>query len=474
MELLQLSVAAKNKSAVASARRYEFYDFDIPYAFRFTKFPYPSLIQLDQSHTFDGDSLRTLAMQSPFTPPIGSSPGVDDLFRPRQTPLRGRISGRLDIQGYLALIGVGQARAEVNATLLDIGPVGSTVDGDTHFSLARHKVLDKEISTNYEPRLGFGYHLEGGSDYEGGGTGIHAEYKVPMKQLNILQNDVDFGFDVTLQRGRRYRLEINLLGEAGLHTVGLGLGDNSNDNANAREQGRAIVSFYDVEPATTPFQNDFKGLNLGERWEDIWGPIDTDWLKLRNIDFTNGGGPPFPFFDNIDFLLFHLLDDNFQMGTVPQISDFGVNDLQNGLDGLANRHFPDFATNQANPLNIPQPGVKTDHISILLEHDQVDFMDKFERREIEGYINANLPDLANLKTPMFDPRAGAAVTDPWSGRFELAYDIVIQLANGAWEFIPTGDRNQIIGNIQQARAAAAGDDYRAAFGDLHDAYSFLP
>ena len=485
---LQLAVAAKNSEAVQNARVFEYIDFDVPYAFRFTKNDYPSLPQLDDT-AFGGESLRSLSINSPYTPPAGSQPAFDDLFRPQQTPLRAHISGRLDVQGYLAIIGIGQARAEVYVSLLDVGPVGSTQADNEHFGLHRLQVLEREISTSYEPRLGMSWQLKGGSDFEGGGTGIHADYQVPLRQLNIVQNDLDWGFDVMLQRGRRYRIEISLLGEAGLHTPGLGLGDAGNDDAHPLNQARAIASFYDVAPGPLdPFRFDFSDFHMAERWKNIWEPIDTYYHKLENIVFF--AGPPTPFFPDINSMVDYLFDDYTLIPGVlegaPNIVDSSLDAFANGLDGLARYHLPDANTTkpQFNPaINPPFYGVNTDYVSVILEHDQVDFLDKFERREIECLVDANLPDINNLKTPMLRPfnAGGVPGQDPWNGRFDLAYDTVIQVANGAWPFLNDADKTMVINNLIQARADALDPDgngplfpdYDQAFRNLHDAYQFI-
>ena len=451
---LRISVVAKNHERAATARIYDRYTFDVPYAFRFTKELVPGLPQLgNQTGGNPATSLRELS---------------DPFFAPSETPILAQVSGRVDIRGYLAVIGVGQVRADVNVTILDVGEVGTTEPAFNHFAVKRHQLLDKEVVTSYDPQLGFGFNLEGGSDFEGGGTSVHAEFRVPLRRLDINMNDVDFGFEVMLRRGRRYQLQMNLLAEARTHSPGLGLGDNNNAEAASfpELQGRAIAAFWYHPPAganpipglPARFQDDFRGINQVARFREIWRPIDRDFFNLRNLTFFEP-----TFFDSINDLLFT------SFGIATDINDnLSANvdfQLANGLDGLGRFYFPDTDT-AAVMVDPPAfPGVTTDQLFITLENDQVDFLDKFERREIEKHL-ASASRLLNLKTPYFSPVFGA-------GRYELVRDNMIQLAEGFRSQTTLTCGMTMIEKIQSADIAAAANDYDLAFRELHDAYVAL-
>jgi len=111
-----------------------------------------------------------------------------------ETVLAARISGTVDVRGFLLLIGVGQAKVEVVAELLDI------TDPD-HAMVVNCKTLSKhEVMSSLDPEVKVDLKIEGGAPYLGGGLGVGTGNLIHFELMKV-RDSVDFGLDVMLRRG---------------------------------------------------------------------------------------------------------------------------------------------------------------------------------------------------------------------------------------------------------------------------------
>ncbi len=502
MNRLRLAVGAKRHESFASGRVQAEYYVDIPYAFRFVAdqdaAAYYGLPKLDPA-------LAAL---------IGTGPGVDErlAFQPKETPLRAQVSGQFDLRGYLALLGVGQIKAVVSLSVEDLGHI----DGDDPHSLdpgepvAGKRLFERELTASFDPSLGMSFGLQGGSDFEGMSTGVDSTFGVNMQKLNILETNLDFGLDVLLRRGHRYRFVLALDASAGMHAAGLGLGDEQNGSTDAAVQGKAIASFkYDIAGGGSLTSSEFTGINLVKRWNEIWLQHDYERHHLRNIYFPSGIPVSF-FFSTNDALRYLLIDpdhpDHFGPAVPAKLNDFSNYDENtplppdqpsplNGLDGLGRQYFPSVMT-AGTPVVPPgsggaaAEGLTVDHFSITLEDDLIGANDFAFRKQIEACLVSNGDlGLLTLITPNFAPQQNQ---DPWNGSYLLVRDVVIQAVNGylSWGFTRAGPTGALLqcarkkifqANLQADMFPAPTgwsrhDNYREAFALLRQAYEcvYLP
>ncbi len=117
-----------------------------------------------------------------------------------------RITGHVEANGYFALVGMTQARFQVEAQIVDFGPIGAPIAQEK--IVHAEGIFDKKELAELAPSFGAEASLEGGSAsaIQGGGTfGLGTVIPLLVKSVDA---STDFAFEVLLQRGHVYALRI--------------------------------------------------------------------------------------------------------------------------------------------------------------------------------------------------------------------------------------------------------------------------
>lgn len=391
-----------------------------------------------------------------------------------ETMLEGRITGTVDVRGFILLIGVGQVKVEVLAELLDVTDPEDPI-------VVNCKTLSKhQVKSALKPSLDVSLKLEGGAPYIGGGLGIGTGNLIHLELLKV-RDSVDFGFDVMLRRGHTYRLIVKNKTEGTLTVAGLGLGFSPLG-------GKAIASFFD--PAALVNNADVLIPNIIEDFMDRLLEI------VENLKITTTGPrvniPLFKLFDNkgecdggdndgdecitdadcdsndCKGSLFReifnslgweiktqgdsirdLLEDRFGI-------DFGTAPGEDPtLCHLVDKFF-DLADMLLDEEQIDTPGVTTRRLCVSIEQDQIELA---ERQRIEDGIDSCQPIVAHVLPAEFGGQLEKV--------FLLVDERITQTENAG---LPTG---QARSKFNQAEQARAGGSYKNAHMRLCQAYHQL-
>lgn len=124
-----------------------------------------------------------------------------------ETPLLAQISGKTNLNGFLALVGGGQVKGSLTFKVIDLGP-------SDNIDYTGGKVVHRETLSSHQLQgaaitgLNFGISVEGGAPYIG--MGAQPEFKVNiMLQKELVRDTIDFGVHVLLLRGHTYRLQFD-------------------------------------------------------------------------------------------------------------------------------------------------------------------------------------------------------------------------------------------------------------------------
>lgn len=124
-----------------------------------------------------------------------------------ETPLLAQISGKTNLNGFLALVGGGQVKGSLTFKVIDLGP-------SDNIDYTGGKVVHRETLSSHQLQgaaitgLNFGISVEGGAPYIG--MGAQPEFKVNITlQKELVRDTIDFGVHVLLLRGHTYRLQFD-------------------------------------------------------------------------------------------------------------------------------------------------------------------------------------------------------------------------------------------------------------------------
>ena len=141
--------------------------------------------------------------------------------------LPAQVSGSVDVNGFLALVGVGQVKAVVK---LEVRDVTDDPQGEGEL-LKTHTISTNSLLGSFSPSAGAGLKIDGGAPHGAsiGIVGPSLNFGIKA-QKQFVRDGGRFLFDVLLRRGRRYRLMLKAR-----NSVQLGAG---------LKHGLAIASFY--------------------------------------------------------------------------------------------------------------------------------------------------------------------------------------------------------------------------------------
>ncbi len=134
-----------------------------------------------------------------------------------------QISGRVEANGFIGLVGMGQIKSEVLVEVVDRGDDLDVEDDDV--ILMTHPVFVHELLQGIDAGVGIGGSLDLGSlTALQGGIELGVDFGIPLG-AKVIREKTDFGFQVLLQRGRSYRVrtvaQVNFkLGVAGGFAIG--------------------------------------------------------------------------------------------------------------------------------------------------------------------------------------------------------------------------------------------------------------
>ncbi len=147
-----------------------------------------------------------------FEIPAGANP---------EAVLMAHISASIKAKGFLALFSVGQARMEVTLRVRDITGEADPLTEENPSYLATQQAFEKEISGLFNPSLG----IDVGAliPVPDGKVGVSVGGEVTTA-LQVFNEDTDVALDVLLQRGHRYRIELEMTASVKMGLmVGFGL-----------------------------------------------------------------------------------------------------------------------------------------------------------------------------------------------------------------------------------------------------------
>jgi len=140
---------------------------------------------------------------------IAASPGTSEVV------LATQISGTVNVRGFLAMFGLGHSRAEVLLRVIDITGVapadeGEPLDPEEGVVVSTETLSANELVGSFQPSIGAEASGDVGAPHGGSvGLAVSVEFGLTAR-VEPIRESVDFGFDVLLRRGHRYRLLLEL------------------------------------------------------------------------------------------------------------------------------------------------------------------------------------------------------------------------------------------------------------------------
>ena len=372
-----------------------------------------------------------------------------------ETPIRSQVSGELDLRGFLAVLGVGQAHVEVRVAVDDLGT--DLIDDADDQVVTCRVVTRHDLVTSLDPSLGWDLSVQGGAAFAGAGVSVGARLGTSL-QKEVVREEVEFGFEAMLQRGHTYRVSVVLDVAADIAQTGLGLGAGVTD-------ARAIASFSDAGDDVPILFNEF--FSAFQSAED--GGFAVPNMTLGDLEFTlpefetsidTFGGVMVPV--QMAFLQQPFVDAN------QVLEAFGFDTGMNGMSDIekvrvfANEFIAASAMETRVEEDVDDRGLTRKSVAVLLDADLVEMTDRIERRAIEEQLDRC--------TRMTDLRLSV----DQNGRFEVARDVMVQLyeAAKAMGFDATCT-DAAKAQIMDADADVLAGDFNAAFRCLCDAYHAL-
>lgn len=266
----------------------------------------------------------------------------------KPTPLLSQISGKAELNGFMALVGGGQTKATLELNVYDLGPVENLyVDGGKLIhskTLANHELTG---SSTTGPSLSIG--LEGGAPYVGASIDPGIKFTVDLKK-KIVRDSIDFGFQVLLIRGHRYKLQFEVKTLAKKSAVpGLAVSQFMFDADNIPPNLLKLEYWFDgvknVINTNLPNVLDSSPMNITEEDGGLWNlfakPRRLDPINNRSgVGLLAGLGVPTTFTQ--------LIQQRLESSALLQIVEEGI----------------------------PKPGAEIQELSITIETDQVEILKK--------------------------------------------------------------------------------------------------
>lgn len=183
------------------------------------------------------------------------------------TALRAQVTGRVDIRGWLALVGYGRVKARVFVELEDVSFQDENGNNTGLGADYPRYVVHREQLANYELRGTLGLGLSGSAKVEAGsltaaegGVGLTVSIDLPLG-LQVVRDSLQFGFLATVQRGHSYRVRLTLASRAGqrlgIGWAAFGAAQGSLASSNTAGDSEAPVDLLDpdvwLDTLTLPF-----------------------------------------------------------------------------------------------------------------------------------------------------------------------------------------------------------------------------
>lgn len=513
-------------NTLATNKGYQSYFFAIPCAFRFEVAPATGICRPYSPATAANPlNMEAAATRTPATTILDN----------RMTPIRGQVSGSVNVFGHLGLVGTGQAKVAVQVRVVDV--TGVNLEGGQQpimppsplansFLICSKKIFEKEISTSLAPSVGSSLHQEAGNLYAGGGVGVHAELEVPLKKL-IVNETLEFGFDLMLQRRRTYSVDVVIETKAGLYEDGIGLNSDMGGSASGDGEGgwkgaRAIAYFKPGPPPADPafggnYLSDNDPINMTARFLDAFSNAGTlgQWLDVKPlvapgnpaITWSTPGDPPvshtplMPLIPSVSAgqpitgwlsssgTLSYLMPQMTGFDEPPPLAFFFPTQ---GLQGLMELNFAAYTTaifgmpptRHREALFPGTPAVTVNQLAVILEADTAQMIDRAARLKVEEILSSNANTVVtDLITHQIEI-GGATPTpgvigrspgNPWVGIYQTAKDVVIQKAESLKILLTKACQENINEQLMAADAAATLPDFNpnVAFTALVQAYRSL-
>jgi hypothetical protein len=359
---------------------------------------------------------------------ISASPGT------AETVLATQISGAVNVRGFLAMFGLGHSRAEVLLRVIDITGVtpadeGEPLDPEEGVVVSTQTLSANEIVGSFQPSIGAEASGDVGAPHGGSvGLGISAELGLTA-QVEPIRESVDFGFDVLLRRGHRYRLLLEL----------------QSSNKIGGLSALSIASFYPLLDPPNLLHPDF--------WTGALATLNSPGVSDLAADrIESSGGFDFP---EIETSIGDFGGGFAGIGLAPTIfqppSLFPLA-LAKGVP-LSATSIIDFLQLDGafTPVEeeVTNPGVELTRLAVTVEQDAIEIA---RNRDIEDAV-ARCPSRVSLYLPL-----------EHGGNLE-AVDYVVESLIA---------RNEAAGLwVRNARRFLAASRNDAADGDYHDAYRNL-
>jgi hypothetical protein len=292
---------------------------------------------------------------------------IDGELRP-DSLLPVQISGSANVRGFLAIVGVGQASANVVLKLLDI------TDGpEAAIAVKTYKISSFNLEGTINPSYGLQIKIEGGAPYigVGGGNAIAFSLKAGKK---IVRDRVDFGFDALLRRGRTYRLQLESTGFVKLGALpGLALasfGSLFETIPNVIDRNFWLNALGSVELPDIPV------INL---------PPDKSILPWSTADLLIPT-PPCPEREDKSEPYECAITDVLDYFNIPT----SIGEIIDRIEARREQLIQDDVTGEdvLNRVLGGSPGVELTQLSVDIQEDQFEQLDRIEKKQIEENLEA--------------------------------------------------------------------------------------
>lgn len=300
-----------------------------------------------------------------------------------ETVVQGRVTGSIDVRGFLLLLGVGHSKVEVVAELLD------TTDPERVVVVNCKEIAKHRVNSAMKPSVDVSLKVEGGAPYVGGGLGIGTGNLIHYEMLKV-RDSVDFGFDVMLRRGHTYRLVVKCKSESMLTAAGLGIGA-------APLGGKSIACFFSPEDLADP--DVFVPNLLANHFDRLEEIVDLLALPtngaLANVPLLNlGNGDELPDLvqDIVDFLTFTIQTQANSISNLLR-NKFDL-DLPANVDlcSMASSFF-DLTDRLLGEEQIDSPGITTRSLCVSIAQDSLEVA---ERQLIETALLNRAPTVQHV------------------------------------------------------------------------------
>lgn len=371
----------------------------------------------------------------------------------RSSVLEAQISGSLNVDGVVILVGIGETSASATMELWDV------TDAAAPQMVATHRVFKQVFSGDFAPELGGGVsaglglgadigapHGASGSVDVSADVGVDVSFPLDVRTKDLVES-FDFGFDALVQRGHHYRVQLRSLAVAEGRLGGIAW-----SQLGPLPSSGQLPAGLQMLAANGPFSL----ATFFEAGKEVFGdnpgipsiPIDVN-VKQRLRQFQ-------PVLDKLTGLIDFNIADDFPAVTLSANTDdiFGqIPGLPRNVNGIAT----DLLGFGAPALSeFDREGIQLTQLSVLLESD---VYEDVRRLEIERDLASCRGVVSNLL-----PQASG-------GRFEevmLVEQNLIEAAKAAGLGV---DRSERL--FARAEAMSREGRFKAAYGSLCLAYGGL-